>query len=484
MVKKYILPILSVVLASAFPVLFLYFNNAGETSFSEAVMPLLLFEAVGVVIFVLVFVFIRSVAMSAVCAVPFILLFQNYAAIESGVNMVFPDLKYWHILPICVFVLIHLVWVLNKKIPQDIVKDITFVMTIAFGGLILFNGIVAVPVIIQKMSFSPQTQMEEEKNNQLNEELSVDFETPNVYWLLFDEYSNFDVVEKYYNYDNSDFAKNLEKLGFIVSYDSVNESQQTKTILANYVSLDYIVTDDMLDTEKEEIRKTNNVLFKLFEERGYTFVSVGNTNTVFPMPGISDSSQSNQATTMGGETFQQLLWQKTPIYVFVEPSSIEKVQQVESDFAFFQQTDLYTKSGQFIMMYELLPHQPFIFTRNGRTNNIQNWHNWVDKENYLGQYIYTTSLIEDAVEKIIQEDPNAVIVLQSDHSARSLMDANGNYLIDKFDRRHFLNAVYYQGKNITEISGQSGVNTWRCILNRLFDLSMPLLEVPVSEYEF
>lgn len=193
--KKYILPILSVVLASAFPVLFLYFNNVGETSFSEAVMPLLIFEAVGLAIFAILFALIRSAAMSAVCAVPFILLFQNYAVIESLICKVFSGLKYWHILPICLFVLAHVVWLLNKKISKDIIEDITLVVTIAFGGLILFNAVIAVPMIVQNMNTSYQMQEEEDISGQSELASTSNEEMPNVYWLLFDEYLNFDVIE-------------------------------------------------------------------------------------------------------------------------------------------------------------------------------------------------------------------------------------------------------------------------------------------------
>ena len=44
-----------------------------------------------------------------------------------------------------------------------------------------------------------------------------DNDRPNIYWMIFDEYSNFDVLEKYFDYDNSEFASFLEDSGFTIS---------------------------------------------------------------------------------------------------------------------------------------------------------------------------------------------------------------------------------------------------------------------------
>lgn len=134
--------------------------------------------------------------------------------------------------------------------------------------------------------------------------------------------------------------------------------------------------------------------------------------------------------------------------------------------------------------YFVLPHQPFIFDKDGGKTPLSYTNDWVNKECYLNQLIYTTKQIEKTIDAIVKNDPNSVIIIQSDHSARSLSDENGNYLIDKFDRRHFLNMVYFMGEPIEEIKGKSGVNTLRLVLNKLLGTEMEELEVPVSEYEF
>ena len=185
--------------------------------------------------------------------------------------------------------------------------------------------------------------------------------------------------------------------------------------------------------------------------------------------------------TVSGESFSDIIFNRTPLYILNRDTEIEKVTTTKNNLKYFESKDLYQKENNMVMLYELLPHQPFIFDRDGRLNSIYHWNDWVEKENYLGQFIYCTKHILDIVHQIIENDPTCIIVLQSDHSARYLKDIDGNLLISPQDRMHCLNAVYYLGKNFEQIKGQSGVNTWRILCNELFTLEMPLLEVP--EYE-
>lgn len=56
-------------------------------------------------------------------------------------------------------------------------------------------------------------------------------------------------------------------------------------------------------------------------------------------------------------------------------------------------------------------------------------------------------------------------------------------MFDLKDMANPFNAVYYCGKPM-DISGLSGVNTWRVIVNELFDKNYSLVEVPIDEYKY
>lgn len=99
---------------------------------------------------------------------------------------------------------------------------------------------------------------------------------------------------------NSEFAQELENLGFTVSYDSVNDSWQTLTITANYVSLEYKVTAETPSSEKLYIRENENKLYELFQKNGYTIETVGEASVYFPAPNAQ--AAPSKSVTVSGET--------------------------------------------------------------------------------------------------------------------------------------------------------------------------------------
>jgi len=92
-------------------------------------------------------------------------------------------------------------------------------------------------------------------------------------------------------------------------------------------------------------------------------------------------------------------------------------------------------------------------------------------------------MLELATE-IIKNDPNSIIILQSDHGYRYPDFLKNLYGIDIYDMdveslymRNILNAVYYQGQNI-DIDNYSGINTLRTVLNKLLNANFELIEQP------
>lgn len=120
--------ILSVITVSAFPVLFLYFQNADEAAFSEVVLPLIVFIATGFVFFVLFLLITKNIFKAAIIANMFMLVFMNYALLERVVQAIFLTLSYWHVLPIFLFILAHLAWFITKKVSKNLAETVSLVI--------------------------------------------------------------------------------------------------------------------------------------------------------------------------------------------------------------------------------------------------------------------------------------------------------------------------------------------------------------------
>lgn len=470
--------VLAVIITSIFPALFLYTINAEEANLTEALLPVLIFAGSGLTAFVIWSLFTKSFSKGSIITILFMIIISNYALIEKGIRNALPMLKYWHILPILIFMILHLAYFIYKKMPEEFASIITKIIAIMFSCLICFNLIMAAPTIINKISMQNEVKNDNEElyHQGTNEAL------PNIYYMIFDEYASFNQIKEYYDYDNSEFAAFLEDSGFTVSYDSHNESIVTTTVTANLISLDYIAKNTMSEPEKDKIRK-NGILFQMLKNKGYQIRGVGETD----LYGLSDATGESSAVakTIGGETFTDLLIKRSVVYPFFGSNSSEDAQKILNSVSFMSNHENFSGNGQFIMFHLLCPHCPFVFDENGGKIPYENYINWKDKQYYLGQYIYTTKLIRQMVDSIVKNDPGSIIIIQSDHGARASYDPElFMELFNLNDMNHIMNAVYYRGEPIEEIKGQSGVNTLRIILNRLFDLNMDLLEVPEDVYKY
>jgi len=483
--KRNIVPLVSVLLVSTFPVTFLYFRNASEVSFQEVLPPLLAYAGFSLFAGLVFLLFTRRFSKAALGAIPALLILENYALIENGIRKLAPFLRYWHVLPILLF-LIALAGYALSRLSEDAAKKLVLVFAVVFGGLAAFNAVMAVPKIVARQTSLAMIADKEKGEEGIQPEEGASVDLPNIYYFIFDEYSNFDVLETYFDYDNSAFADFLEERGFAVSKNSVNDSQQTYTIVANYMSLDYLYFDTDPDVVKIDARK-NSKLVELLSSSGYSVIGTGGSEEFLALSWEGAAQQKNEALSAEGYDFFTVLLNQTPAYPLLisDAATNPEAQQFMNMRAFFMNTtNLRDIKSRCVITYLKSPHQPFIFREDGRISDVSGWHDWTDPSHYLEQLIYLTTVIEDMVDSILSVDPDCVIILQSDHAARSLQTSDGRILIDKFDRRHILNTVYYRGQDIPEIKGLSGVNTLRFVMSRLLGLEMPELEVPVSEQEF
>jgi hypothetical protein len=342
-------------------------------------------------------------------------------------------------------------------------------------GLILFNAVLAAPTIYQK-----QINIAEQNRQKLDININSNIikELPNVYFIILDEYSSFNFIEKYYGYDNSDFASYLENKGFTVSYESYNESISTSTIIPNLLNLDYVVNDDMTQAEKMNM-KNNSELISLLKQNGYKIKAIEMASTQNPStwpPIESDIAGTIKADTTSD--FNQILIDKSVIYPFLNPNISDHASLILNSFAAINSYSDQT-NNIFTYAHIICPHEYFVFDENGDPISPKDRNNYSDKEIYLSQYIYTTKLISQVIDQILDQNKNSIIILQSDHSCRFQWDEEllNKFDVDKAEVHNILNAVYYQGEVMNSIKGQSGINTLRLVFNKLLNLNLETLEV-------
>ena len=454
-----------------YPILFLYLNNIGEVASSQIVLPMITSLIVGVILFCVSYFIIKDIYKAAVVSMMFLFFIMNYKFVETAIRKLFYPLKYWHISAICIVILLHISYFIARKMSRDTCKKLVNIMTLVFSGLILVNLITATPSIIKKVN---RTRDVQQIGNEQGSNIQSD-NLPNIYYVVLDEYSNFKVLEKYYNYDNAVFKEFLEDKGFNISLNSRNESKSTRIVTTNYLNLDYVVgpKDDI------DPYRTNPYLFKLLESYGY---SINYSSDNVPVTWKDSGEAKTKGSTAGGDTFETILLKNTIYYPFLKDDSNDEYREnFEKELAFLTNSFEKENASNFTYIHFLAPHVPFVFGQNGEQVPKSESQNTSDKSYYLNQLIYVTKRMMSAIDEIHSKDPNSIIIIQSDHSMRYIGAPIGQAgeAMDE-DMKNIFNTVYYQGE-VLDISGQSGVNTLRIVFNDLLDLNIETVEVPSYE---
>lgn len=454
-----------VISIAAYPVLFVYFQNIEEVDFIEVWKVLFYFVIVALAVYSITSLVFRRLGLSAVIASLFLALLLNYMIIQKGIQLIFSSLKYWHILPIILVVIAHIFYFL-RKISEEHYSSIILIIQITIGGLILINAIPAIPHIITKVKIHTEQAKMESQSEETGQ-------GSNVYWFIFDECASFATMEKYYDYGDKTVFDALQELEFTISDDSRNESGNTVSVLTNCLNLEYVANSSMDAAQLETLRKDNK-LVNIFKDNGYQIKGIGDTGWL----GIQSVNQTTGTAgkTIEGKQVSDLIMQNTVLAPFVQFDGTAEAKIIMETFEYMQDSDnIQANTSQLNIIYLCTPHQPFLFDKDGGAVSAANYANWDDERYYLGQYIFVMNQMLKSVKNIVENDPDSIIVVQSDHGPRF------NNEMPYEDKINILNAVYFKGEEISEVGGKSGVNTLRTVCNRLFGYDLQDLEVKDGE---
>lgn len=333
---------------------------------------------------------------------------------------------------------------------------------------------------------------------------SVPTNRPDIYYLILDEYGRHDALG---DFDNAEFLLELERRGFFVASDATSNYMFSLQSLASSLNLSYLdelqhrvpkSQSDLLDLVQ------NNALAEVLKSLGYTYVhlesgwSITNQSPLaditvqFTPSGVvsfaldKDTNHSRRWRSIGGEEgsarFLRELLNTTALRVvlgsLLSPASQDPYQwwapeRALQTFEYLSQP-IQTPGPKFVFAHILKPHKPATFDRHGNMFlskggdvGFSDDHDPSVPDAYIGQLIYTNSLVLQAIDGILQHsDDEAVIVIAGDHGRTG-----------DFPRHAILAAFRVPGsKDLGLAPSISSVNHFRYILDRYFKLGLGLLE--------
>ncbi len=316
-------------------------------------------------------------------------------------------------------------------------------------------------------------------------------EKPDIYFLVFDEYSSSKSLKERYNFDN-DIDSFLRLNDFSVQANSFSNYNYTPFSIASILNMQYL---NWVDGQKGVNRKDflhcnpairENEVMKFLGLNGYEIVNLSFFDVIGHPSRIKQSFVPVKTKMIAEGTlvprlyrdFQWAFYRYKILSNLLDEEMIWK--QIGTNELFL--TEVVNQSlkkqdqPRIIYAHIFLPHPPIFYDENGK--KIENLMLMADVYNepptaYLNYVKYTNTRMKELVNTIKENtDSKAAIILLSDHGFRS----NTTHPHPKW---HFqnLNAVYLPDKNYEGFYDSiSNVNEFRVIFNNLFRQDLPLLK--------
>lgn len=341
---------------------------------------------------------------------------------------------------------------------------------------------------------------------------------PDIYYLVFDRYTNEQSLKAIYDFDNSGLMGFLEQQGFVNRKEAYSNYPYTMSSIASTLRMDYLQDLDELfgDSSKwqtgfpyRSILK-NPPLVQVLKNNGYNYnlLSSWSDYTRLGMNANNEPTKSFRLSLAGKAFYLSDLerdilnksifspWLKKGLTI--NGSKIIKYdltrhprENFESQIMALKQlaTEEQTKP-QFSFAHILAPHDPYVFERDGSSPSYdpnRNDSGIDEQQKYINEIVYINKRLTELVGHIRSQSPQAVIIIQSDEGSypkdfRGPLTSSSYYdpanlAVPQMRQKMGILASYYlPGVDKAEVAAlDSSVNTFRLVLNKYLGYSLPML---------
>ena len=477
---------------AAFPVLFLYAQNAREMRLSNLAEPLgvtLLVATGTVLLFSLIF---RSFHKGAIAASLAAVLFFSFGHVvdilpETQFSLLGMEIQTGGLVAFgwcAAFLFVLVILWRQKRQPETITKILgqlgllLIAVQVGHGSYILINR--------------PATELKNTSEIKLADHTGP---RPDVYFIIMDAFGRADVLRDLYNVDNGNFVESLRDRGFFVADSSRANYPQTIMSVTSTLNLEYLQNLGDFDPQSTDYKPladmmAENRVFDIFRELGYSIVAFDKTGSHY--------TEAMEVDLMLAESdmfneFQRILLLGTPLRYSIATgakgiegqrrfvlSKLDKLAEIDE-----------VDSPKLVFAHIMSPHKPFVFGPDGEFPGDE-WGTRIDHgaadvdpahrskyiEGYAGQVTYISRYLIGVVDDLLEtgSDQPPIIIIQGDHGPKSGLNRASSTRSDLKEIFGILNAVYLPGLDYSPLyPSASPVNTFRIVLNEYFDGNFPLL---------
>jgi hypothetical protein len=399
--------------------------------------------------------------------------------------------SYYLVFTICVLLLIFIIRkiVKSKAIPA---KTILFL-----NVAIIFITATEILMLLNYQSAVNKTKNLIYPYKPLSEKYIVtgipDSSKPDIYFFVFDAYTNSKTLKQVWNFDNDKLTDWLEGNGFHLPADTRSNYNFTAFSLSSTFNMNYIdskkgsnagIPRNILQANES---MSNNETFDILKKENYTIDflapfknSIQENNLGHFFEYLSDRQIARQ--TLIGSVHDSKIYayllnklSNTSDSSNYKKPLLEKLRLIRSTVDEIKKTTDSTtnRKPHFVYGHIMVPHEPPLFDSSGNFMSYNDVLNAKPFNTYTAQIRFANSLIKEIVTHIKSRNkPNTIIIIEGDHGF-------GYYPPDSVSRFGFsnFNAIYFPDRNYSLLyDTMSPVNTFRIVFNQYFKQSYPLLK--------
>lgn len=265
--------------------------------------------------------------------------------------------------------------------------------------------------------------------------------TPNIYWFVLDQYGRTDQLRAITGYDNASFEEALRQRGFAVSETTNAAYPHTHLSLASTLLMTYPWTDASTLAPDANVRvydevgpvvRGDNPVVEALRDQGYSFIyaPAGVYDWGACDPTLADVCLTGSGGAPWAADPLRALLATTPFALVwgqgAHQTPAGVLDQLDAERA--QATEL---EPFFVFAHILSPHEPIRYAPDCSLRS-----EWIQGSNLSGPervdaYVNDVRCLNAdlvaAIDRIVAADPDAVIIVQSDHGSKLTFDWSKRY---------------------------------------------------------
>ena len=479
-------------LAAVFPVVFLYAQNVHEAIAPfEILVPLGLSLAVIVAVLIAFRALIGSWSAAAAIGTLLAALFFTYGAAWQFIGTLL--LGQWVLVlawVLAAILVISLVWRFARwteslTAPLNAMAAVIVAYNLAIIGAFVLDVRPTVAVTGPGLTMSPAPAPSQR--------------LPDVYWVILDRYGSANVLDKYFNYDNSPFLDELRSRGFYIAEHATANYLKTALSMGSSRNMEYLDFAELHEgaTSERDWGPLYRDLKAPFEvehylgSAGYRFIYLG---TYWGPTSNHPSAEISYVYNALTSEFLDVLTSWTPLSALqgLGPESPFDWRRNRWNQTRYEWESLNRASSlggpKFVHAHFALPHEPYVFHADGSFVLEQEEKERHRIDNYVDQMQFANSQVLAWLDSLLSVPPDQrpIVVIQADEGPFPPRYARNEGAFDwttatpeELEHKFGILSAFYLPDMTPEEAGLydsiTPVNQWRAIFHAYFGLDLPLL---------